>query len=345
LGMVTWSLVQSAAGFVSNITQLYWSRIGLGITESPLSPSTVRALRTWFRPEDRGLAISIAFSGASLGPAIAPPLLTWLMLGWGWRVMFVIVGVLGIVLGCVWWSYYRDPTQQKFVEGELNELPSEITPLAHGVKVGQLLELFRYRTFWGMVLGNFGLVYLAWLYITWLPGYLEIERHMSVARAGIYAGIPQVLGLLGFWSGGWLGDYLLRSGYSQSTSRKIPIIGGLLAMATATVPAAIVHNDMIAIMFISVAVFFGSMSQPAQWALVSYVAPANRISTFSAVTNFGGSIGGSLSAVITGYIAQRTGSFAPALILGGAVATAAACLYGFAVGKPIEEPALEHAGV
>ena len=108
-------------------------------------------------------------------------------------------------------------------------------------------------------------------------------------------------------------------------------------MATATIPAGLVHSNELAIMFISIAVFFGSMSQPAQWALVSIVAPPAQISTFSGFTNLGGALGGSLSAIVTGYIAQRTGSFVSALILGGAVATGAALLYGVVVRKPIEE--------
>jgi gluconolactonase len=121
----------------------------------------------------------------------------------------------------------------------------------------------------------------------------------------------------------------------------IRTIGGLLAMATATIPAGLVTNNDLAITFISIAVFFGSMSQPAQWALVSIVAPPAQISTFSGVSNFGGAIGGSLSAMVTGYIAQRTGSFAPALILGGIVATGAAILYGVVVQQPTEAKALD----
>ena len=337
LGVALWSLVQALAGFVGSAGQLFTARIGLGIAESPLSPATVRALRSWFRPQERGLAISICFSGAAIGPAIAPPILTALMLGWGWRTMFVVVGCAGCLLACLWWAVYRDPSQIAFSESECAELPDQGTPLSSRLTFSHSFGLFRYRTFWGMVLGNFGVVYLAWLYITWLPGYLEIERHMSVARAGIFAGIPQLVGLFGFWFGGWFGDQLFRSGVSALNSRKIPIIGGLLAMAAATVPAALVKDNNAAIAFISIAIFFGSMAQPSLWALVTLVAPPKQISTFSGFTNFGGALGGSLSAAVTGYIAQARG-FAPALILGGMVAVAAAFIYGVMVHKPIDAP-------
>jgi len=257
--------------------------------------------------------------------------------------MFVVVGSAGLVLAYIWWAVYRDPSKFSFSEIERAELPEEETPLSARLNFSRWARLFQFPTFWGMVLGNFGLVYLAWLYITWLPGYLEIERHMSVSRAGIYAGIPQFVGLFGFWFGGWAGDRLLRAGLSPMKSRKVPILSGLLAMALATVPAALVKNDNLAILFISIAVFFGSMAQPAQWALVTIVAPPTQVSTFSGFTNFGGAIGGSLSAVVTGYIAQGTGSFAPGLIAGGVVAVAAAFLYGIVVRRPIAVTELSEA--
>jgi len=336
LGMALWSMVQAAAGLVGSVGQLFWARVGLGIAESPLSPSTMRALRTWFRPEDRGLPISLCFSGAALGPAIAPPFLTFLMLGWGWRAMFVIVGLIGVFLAASWWAVYRDPRDRGFTQEESLELPPDETPLSEKISALDSLLLFRYPATWGLVLGNFGLVYLVWLYNSWLPGYLEIERHMSISRAGIYAGIPQFVGLFGFWSGGWVGDRLLRSGFSQMASRKIPIIVGLVTMAAATAPVGLVKSNELAITFISIAIFFGSMSQPSQWALVSVVAPPKQISTLTGFTNLGGAFGGALSAWITGIIAQRTGSFAAALILGGTIAAIAAVLYGVVVRRPIE---------
>ena len=250
--------------------------------------------------------------------------------------MFVIVGFIGVILALAWWGIYREPHSCDFSAMERQELPDEETPLSSRISLFQSVRLFRFPAFWGLVLGNFGLVYLVWLYNSWLPGYLEIERHMSIARAGVYAGIPQFVGLFGFWSGGWVGDRLLRAGFSQLASRKIPIIAGLLAMATATIPAGFVKSNELAITFISIAIFFGSMSQPSQWALVSIVAPPTQISTMTGFTNFGGALGGSLSAVVTGYIAQRTGSFVSALVLGGIVSIAAAFLYLVVVRRPIE---------
>jgi len=343
LGLAVWSGVQAAAGLVNGVTQLFLARMGLGMAESPLSPGTIRVLRSWIRSEDRGLAISICFSGAALGPAVAPPVLTWLMLRWGWRAMFVAVGFVGLLLALIWWNVYHDTSHYSFSAAEHAELPTEETPLTARFSFARWFWLFRFPAFWGMVLGNFGLVYLAWLYITWLPGYLEIERHMSVLRTGIYSGIPQLAGLFGFWSAGWVGDRLLLAGFSSMNSRKIPIIVGLVGMAVATVPAALVHDNNLAIIFITIAVFLGSASQPAQWALVTVVAPPEQVSTFGGLTNFGGAMGGAASAVVTGYIAQATGSFVSALILGGVLAVIAALLYGLAVRRPITSGVLEQA--
>ena len=73
-------------------------------------------------------------------------------------------------------------------------------------------QLFRFRTTWGMILGYFGCIYLTWIYTAWLPGYLELERHMSVKFTGFAAAIPFVFGVVGGVLGGYLTDILVRRG-------------------------------------------------------------------------------------------------------------------------------------
>ena len=71
--------------------------------------------------------------------------------------------------------------------------------------------LFRFRTTWGLVLGFFGIVYMGWLYLAWLPGYLEIQRHMSIPKTGLVAAIPFAFGVVGSIGGGWIADRLMRA--------------------------------------------------------------------------------------------------------------------------------------
>src|SRR6202789_3769790 len=223
LGLSLWSLAQVLGGLVRGFGEFFGARILLGIGEAPQFPTCARVVRDWFNPRDRGLSTGIFNCASSLGTAIAVPLLTFLMLSYGWRVMFMIMGIAGLAMAAVWYVLYRNPT-------EVPLTAEETTYRTHGDPPGQRTvvtfrewkQLFRFRTTWGMILGYFGCIYLTWIYTAWLPGYLEIERHMSVKVTGFAAAIPFVFGGVGGVWGGDLSDILVRRGVSPINSRKYP---------------------------------------------------------------------------------------------------------------------------
>ncbi len=181
--IVLWSMVQAACGLVTGFWGLAAARIGLGITEGPLLPGMVRVIRDCYPPTARGRPTGIGFSASKLGPAIAPALLTPLMLAFGWRWMFLITGAAGIGLGLLWYRTYRDAPDTQ-----------EASPAR--LEWADWRRLFRYRATWGMTIGLLGEVYMGWVYQTWLPGYLQIERHLSLPDTGWVAGIPFAFGAL-----------------------------------------------------------------------------------------------------------------------------------------------------
>src|SRR3954447_9770257 len=109
LGLGLWSFAQLLGGLVRGFGQFFGARVLLGIGEAPQFPTGARVARDWFNPRDRGLATGIFNSASSLGTAIAVPLLTFLMLSLGWRTMFVVMGVAGLVVAAVWYLVYRNP--------------------------------------------------------------------------------------------------------------------------------------------------------------------------------------------------------------------------------------------
>jgi sugar phosphate permease len=344
LGLAVWSLAQTLAGFVGSLSQLWWARLFLGVGEAPQFPSGARVVSNWFNVKDRGFPTGVFNSASSIGPAIAPPLLTALMLAFGWRVMFITLGVLGLIAAVVWFAVYRDP------EGLAT--PDDRAYIRTGdpdqttmVTLPQWARLFRSRTMWGMLCGNFCVGYLVWIYFAWLPGYLEIQHHLSVAKTGIYAAIPPLLGIFGSLIGGYLSDRLAASGVTPLNSRKIPIIGGIIGTATCTILAAYSDGLMAAMIFISVAVFFSTITSGTVWAIVSAAAPPNYVASVGSIQNFGGYLGGTCSPILTGFIVDRTGSFVMALILGAAISLAGALIYFFVVTRPISGAELEATSV
>jgi len=336
-GVIVWSLAQVAVGFVGTMGQFVWTRVFLGIGESPQFPLGARVVRNWYNVKDRGVPTGIFNSASTLGPAIAPPLLTALMFGLGWRWMFIVIGVAGLVLGLVWFMIYRDPSGHALdAEEQRYLLDGEDNSVGQTVSFAEWRHLFAFRTTWGMILGNFGSGYMIWLYAAWLPGYLEIQRHMTIAHTGIVAAIPYVFGFLGSLFGGWVCDRLVRGGFSPINSRKLPVIIGMVGMASFTVLAALTPSNTVAVLCITAAMFLGNMSGATIWALAVVAAPAKGVGSLGGMQNFGGFLGGALAPMVTGFIVQITHSFVPALILAAVVGIGSALVYLIVVQRPVD---------
>jgi sugar phosphate permease len=342
LGLSLWSFAQLLGGLVQNFGQFFSARVLLGIGEAPQFPTGARVARDWFNQRDRGLATGIFNCASSLGTAIAVPLLTFLMLTFGWRVMFVIMGIAGLIVAAIWFLVYRNPEEVALTAQE-NAYRVEGDPPGQRTKVSfrEWKLLFRFRTTWGMVFGYFGCIYLTWIYTAWLPGYLEIERHMSVKYTGWAAAVPFACGVVGGVLGGYIADVLLRRGVAPLKSRRYPAAIALLGTAACTAAAAYVSSNALAIAFISVSLFLVYVTSTCAWALSSVAVPTNCTASIGAVQNFGGYLGGALAPTVTGLIVQKTGSFVPALVVGALIGVVSAASYLFIVDQPITAADLE----
>lgn len=336
-GLGLWSLAQAAAGLVAGFGQFVLARVVLGIGEAPQFSAGARVVRQWYPAEDRGFATGIFNSASTLGPTVAPPILTGLMLAFGWRAMFVVMGVAGLVVALAWWLWYRAPSAVALAPDERRVIAAEGEVEGSPVTLRQWAALFRFGTTWGMLGGFMGTIYLIWLYLTWLPGYLAMARGMNLLTIGFVASIPYAFGFVGAIAGGWVSDILAHRGLSPLRSRKIPLVAGLLGMALFTVPAALTGSTALAIFFLSLAMFCGNVSSTCSWALVAVVAPESCVASLGSIQNCGGYLGGSLAPVVTGYIVQGTGGFVPALLVAAAVGTLAALVYALAVRRAITD--------
>jgi sugar phosphate permease len=336
MGLSLWSLAQLLGGLVRNFGEFFGARILLGIGEAPQFPTGARVVRDWFNQRDRGLATGIFNCASSLGTAIAVPLLTFLMLSFGWRAMFVIMGIAGLIVAALWYVLYRNPDGVALTPQE-NAYRTQGDPPGQRTKVTfrEWKLLFRFRTTWGMIFGYFGCIYLTWIYTAWLPGYLEIERHMSVKYTGWAAAVPFACGVVGGVLGGYIADILVRRGVEPLKSRRYPAAIALLGTAVCTVAAAYVSSNALAIAFISISLFLVYVTSTCAWALSSVAVPTNCTASIGAVQNFGGYLGGALAPTVTGLIVQHTGSFVPALVVGSLIGAVSAGCYLFVVDQPI----------
>ncbi len=340
IGLTVWSLGQMLGGLVNSFWQFVGVRIVLGAGEAPHFPTCARISRDWFNIRQRGTSTGIWNCASSLGSFLSLPVLTFLMLTFGWRAMFVIMGVAGLLLAGVYYTLFRNPE-------EVDLTPEERAYLHEGDAKGarsrvtwaDWRRLFGFRTTWGMIVGYFGCIYVTWLYTAWLPGYLEIERHFTIGKTGFIAAIPFAFGVVGGVLGGRVVDLLARRGVDPIMSRKAPMAISLVATALFTFIAAETPSDTLAIACISLSLFLVYLCSSSAWAMASVAAPVNCTASIGSMQNFGGYIGGALAPTVTGFIVQGTGHFSLALITGGVIALVAALGYWILIQEPI--PAVE----
>lgn len=339
-GLLIWSIAQLAGGLVQTLNQFLASRIFLGIGEAPQFPAGAKVFSEWYALEERGTPTGIFVASSTIAPALAPPVLTAMMLAFGWRGMFIIMGVAGILAAVGWYALYRDRRDVELTAEEVDHLSgaNRAASEANQMTFPEWLGLFRERTTWGLALGFMGVIYMVFLYVTWLPAYLQQERGLSISESGWVLMIPFLGGTLGQLTSGYASDKLLARGFGAINSRKWPICIGLVFAAVFTVPAAYTPNLPMAILCLTLAMYFVNLASGGSWALVSVAAPRRLVASLGSVMNFGGYLAGAAAPLITGIVVDETGSFVNALLISACVALAGALAYILIVKAPIADP-------
>ena len=215
-GLALWSTAQMLTGLVRGLPTFLALRALLGIGEAPFYPSGVRSVREWFSERTRGRATAVMSMSQTLGLAAAPPILTFLLLRIGWRAMFALLGASGLIVSAIWLTLHRTRDATSFREA--GDPPTHTSAWSY---------LLRQRTMWGMMLGFGGINYTNWLYTAWLPGYLQVERHLSLARSGWLAAIPFLAGAAGMLTSGVLADRSAQGGVPLTRVHRRQIVAGM----------------------------------------------------------------------------------------------------------------------
>ncbi|HEC2548367.1 TPA: MFS transporter, partial [Raoultella ornithinolytica] len=279
-------------------------------------------------------AVGIFNSSTVLGQAIAPPALVLMQIAWGWRTMFVVIGLAGIVVGLCWYAWYRNRAQFDLQQDERLYLaaPVQARPT---LNFSEWLGLFKRRTTWGMILGFSGVNYTGWLYIAWLPGYLQAQQGLSLAKTGWVAAIPFLAAAVGMWVNGIVVDALARRGYDLAKTRKTAIVVGLLLSALGTLLVVQSSSPAQAVAFISMALFCVHFAGTSAWGLVQVLVSEQKVASVAAIQNFGSFVFASFAPVVTGWVVDTTHSFNLALVIAACVTFTGALCYFFIVKDPI----------
>lgn len=338
--LILWSAATFFMGFAGSFVILFVLRLAVGALEAPAYPINNRVVTTWFPERERATAIGFYTSGQFVGLAFLTPVLAWLQHHYGWHMVFVSTGLLGIVWGVLWFMIYREPRQFKganAAEIELIQQGGGVVDLDRRAREkkapfswNDLGLVMSKRKLWGVYLGQFCLTSTLWFFLTWFPTYLVKYRGMDFIKSGFLASVPFLAAFIGVLCSGVLSDFLIRRGATVGLARKLPIILGLL-ISTSMIGANFTDSTPWVIFFLAVA-FFGNGLASITWSLVSTLAPVRLLGLTGGVFNFVGNLSSICTPIVIGFLVTKD-SFAPAIVYVSSLALLGALSYILLVGK------------
>jgi ACS family hexuronate transporter-like MFS transporter len=323
-----WTVASMLHAIAQNVYQLGAFRFILGLGEAGNWPGAAKVVAEWFPVRERAFGMAIFNSGASIGAVVAPPLIAWVALSYGWRKAFFIGAGLSTVVMIVWFFFYRVPSDHpNLSEEERNHILSD-QPGTDALDVETRrpwLSLFRHRQVWAVVAARFFSDPIWWFLISWLPNYLKSERGFSLAMIGMLAWIPFLFADLGNLSGGAVSSILIRRGWTVDRARKTVLVASALMVPAGVLMVVGAKSNTLAIAGIST-IAFGFQS----WIVNVHTLPSDCFprQDVGSVFGIGGTSAGIASMLFTllvGYIVDRF-SYTPVFIMVGLMGPLAAVL-------------------
>lgn len=317
-GLALWSAAQMLTGFVRGMPAFIGLRVLLGTGEAPFYPCGMDIVREEFSDHTRARATALLNMSQTLAMAAAPPILTVVMLHFGWRWMFSSLGLAGLLVAAIWMRHAGKRPASNLASHDA--LETEKPP-------GGWKHLLCHRTMWGMMLGWSGVNYTVWLYTAWVPGYLETIRHQSIAKSGWLAAIPFLFGAMGMAINGVTGDWLVQRGFGLAKMHRLNIVAGMVFSSIGTFVVGHSHTTTVAVTGISAALFFVHFAGTSGWGYAQTMGAELYAAHVGALMNFASFMIASAAPIVTGWLLDRTHSFTLALEICSAVTLLGATSY------------------
>ncbi|TCP30896.1 sugar phosphate permease [Scopulibacillus darangshiensis] len=323
-GATIWSLFTALTALSFNYISFLIARAIFGAGESPSASMGIRIATTWYSPKEYSTALGVAFSGVYIAPAIASPVVVWLIGEFGWRMPFYVMGILGIIWVLFWYKYFTDrPENNPFMgQKEKGWLLAEQDHILRKSKAGkkksikELLGLPRHIR--GTILANlwsvFCVGYALYFLLTWLPGYFSIARGLSLKSMGFALVIPFLAAACGEAFGGRLSDKIYVKTGSKRFARAYWIVGCFFILAVCLSLTVIIDSTILAIMILAIGAFCLASSSVVCHTIVAETVP-EQAGSQGGLLQLIKTIPGIIAPIITGYIVDSTGSFAAAFYL------------------------------
>jgi MFS transporter, ACS family, hexuronate transporter len=314
LYLAVWSIAAAAHALARSAFGFGLARLGLGIGESGNFPAAIKTVAEWFPRKERALATGIFNAGTNVGAVVAPLVVPWLALNWGWQSAFIITGLAGLVWIVFWLPLYHKPREHPHLSPtELAHIESDPPDPDVKIRWSYLLE---HRQTWAFAIGKFMTDSIWWFYLFWFPLFMNDRFGVDLKGIGWPMVIVYLLADIGSVGGGWLSSSLIGKGWTANAARKTAMLICAICILPVTM-APNVEGKWIAVWLIGIAAAAHQGFSANLFTTTSDMFPRKAVGSVVGIGGFAGGMGGFFLNLGAGWLKQNTGSYVIMFLIAG----------------------------
>jgi MFS family permease len=321
-GIGIWSAATASTGLAWSFALLLASRLAMGAGEAASNPVGARVIREWIPAGERGMLNAIFNSGSYAGPALCALVAGPIIAAFGWRALFFAAGGIGFMWLICWLIWFKRPEDARWLgEAERQKILAERGAKksdldVHGERPGLLKLLGSGPSLWGVALTQGCNVYSQYLFLTWLPSYLQNTKGLTIAKTGFYAAIPYAIAVALCISIGLFSDSLLKG--DVGGGRRRYMIATAMILAAIILATPFVNNVWVILGLFAISLTGVASTTSLNFALLNDLLPNPRdVGVAMAFLVLGGNVFGLLAPIVTGYVVSATGNYDWAFVIAG----------------------------
>ena len=328
LSIGVWSLATAAHAFAQGVLSFSIFRAILGIAEAGNWPGATKGNAEWFPTKERALAQGIFNSGAAIGGIIAIPLIAFLTIYFSWQMVFVVIGLVGLLWLIPWLVLVKAPPgshpwiteeEKQYILTGQKRTGEEDTSTEEDEYNPSTGELLSRKQSWGVIIASAAIDPIWWLFVFWIPIYLNEVYGMDVKSIGIYGWVPYVGAMFGAWFGGLLAQNRIKAGWDINKTRKFVITLGCLIMLPALLSMANPGAPVTAVLIMAVILFGFQTAIGNVQTLPSDLLGKKAVGTLAGFAGMAAKLGAVGLTSLVPYL-TADGNYTPAFVIGASLA-------------------------
>jgi MFS transporter, ACS family, hexuronate transporter len=314
LSLLIWSIAAMAHAAVRSVTGFSIARFALGLGEAGNFPAAIKTVAEWFPKRERAFATGIFNAGTNVGAILAPLIVPWITIKWGWEWAFLITGAAGLIWLAFWLPMYYHPRQHpKVSPEELAWIERDPPEPATRLKWAQVIK---YPQAWAFAAGKFMTDPIWWFYLYWTGLFLDSKFGIKLSQLSLPLIVIYLVADIGSVGGGWISSRLIKQGWSINASRKTAMLVCALCVLPVTF-APLTNNLWTAVALISIATAAHQGWSANLFTVASDLFPKRAVGSVVGLGGMLGSVGGMIAAKTIGQTLQRTHNYMPIFIVAG----------------------------